>query len=110
QATDDDEQTAAADTDGAAGGAIDEEAANTTGKKVFKALCHTCHVPGVAGAPKVSDADEWGKRLAEQGLDELHQNALNGLGAMPPKGGDASLSDDEVIAAVNYMLLKSGAK
>lgn len=94
----------------AAGGAIDTQAANTIGKKVFETLCQTCHVPGIAGAPKVSDAAEWNKRLAAQGLDKLHYNAIHGLGAMPPKGGNAALSDDEVIAAVNYMLLQSGAK
>lgn len=94
----------------ASGAAIDAKTANTVGKKVFKALCHTCHVPGIAGAPKVTDGAEWKKRLAAQGLDKVHYNAIHGLGAMPPKGGNASLSDDEVIAAVNYMLLKSGAK
>lgn len=99
-----------ASNDQAAAGAIDEDAANTTGKKVFEALCQTCHVPGIAGAPKVDDTAEWESRLSEQGLDKLHYSAIHGLGAMPPKGGNASLSDAEVEAAVNYMLLQSGAE
>ena len=61
-----------------------------------------CHAAGVAGAPKFGDKAAWAPRL-KQGLDALHASALKGKGAMPPKGGNMSLSDEAVKAAVDYM-------
>src|SRR5699024_9988697 len=86
----------------AASGGGDEAGGNMSGEEVFHAVCHTCHVPGVMGAPKVSDTAEWEKRFSEQGLDKLYASAINGIGNMPPKGGQASLTEDEMHAAVNY--------
>jgi cytochrome c5 len=57
----------------------------------------------VAGAPKVGDKAAWAPRI-KQGIDTLHQSALKGKNAMPPKGGNASLSDADVMAAVDYMV------
>ena len=62
-----------------------------------------CHGTGVAGAPKFGDKAAWAPRI-KQGKDALHASALKGKGAMPPKGGNASLSDDAVKAAVDYMV------
>jgi len=73
------------------------------GKKVFDSTCTACHSTGVAGAPKVGDKAQWGPRIA-QGMDTLVQSALKGKGAMPPKGGNASLSDAEVRAAIEFMV------
>jgi cytochrome c5 len=76
------------------------------GKKVFDSTCTACHSTGVAGAPKVGDKAQWGPRIA-QGMDTLVQSALKGKGAMPPKGGNASLSDADVRAAIEYMVSQS---
>ena len=76
--------------------------ANADGKKVFEQVCTVCHTPGLVGAPKFGDKAAWAPRLAT-GMPALYNAALHGLNAMPPKGGDAALSDDEVKAAVNYM-------
>jgi cytochrome c5 len=76
------------------------------GKKVFDSTCTACHSTGVAGAPKVGDKTQWGPRIA-QGMDTLLQSALKGKGAMPPKGGNASLSDAQVRAAIEYMVSQS---
>jgi len=65
--------------------------------------CAACHDSGAAGAPRLGNTDEWADRL-EKGMDELYANSINGIGAMPPKGGNASLSDDEVNAIVDYMV------
>ena len=73
------------------------------GAAVFEKGCAMCHASGVAGAPKLGDADAWGER-AKQGVDVLVSSALNGKGAMPPKGVCAGCSDDEVRSAVEYML------
>lgn len=81
-----------------------------SGKDVFSAACFACHGTGAAGAPKIGDKAAWGPRIAK-GADTLHQHALNGFqgnsGVMPAKGGRADLSDDAVMAAVDYMVGES---
>ena len=82
-------------------------AENTAGKSVYNKTCALCHAAGVAGAPKPGDKADWGPRIA-QGNDVLYKHALEGFtgakGAMPPRGGAATLTDDEVKSAVNYMV------
>ena len=73
------------------------------GKKVYETTCIACHGAGVANAPRFGDRKAWAPHLA-QGAEELHRTALKGKGAMPPKGGNLTLSDAEVKAAVDYML------
>lgn len=79
-----------------------------TGKHIYSTVCFACHATGVAGAPKFGDKDAWAPRIA-QGKDTLYKHALNGFlgeggGMMPPKGGRTDLSDDQVKAAVDYMV------
>lgn len=73
-----------------------------SGKKVYETSCATCHATGVAGAPKASDKAAWAPRL-KIGMDALYKSALNGKNAMPAKGGNAGLTDPEVMAAVDYL-------
>ena len=73
------------------------------GKTVYNATCHVCHATGLAGSPKFGDKAAWAPRIAT-GMDKLYNAALHGLNAMPPKGGNASLSDAQVKAAVDYMV------
>jgi cytochrome c5 len=73
------------------------------GKTVFDQTCAVCHGAGIAGAPKAGDKTAWAPRL-KQGTDALHQAALKGKGAMPAKGGNTSLTDADVNAAVDYMV------
>ena len=79
------------------------------GKMVYEANCAGCHDAGVAGAPKPGDKPAWSKRMAE-GLDAMTKKSINGFegvsGVMPPKGGNAMLTDEEVTNAVNYMASK----
>lgn len=81
-------------------------AENTVGKSVYGKVCAMCHAVGAAGAPKPGDKADWGPRIA-QGNDILYKHALEGFtgakGMMPPRGANASLTDDEVKAAVDYM-------
>lgn len=76
------------------------------GKATYDKACFVCHAAGVAGAPKLGDKADWGPRIA-QGLDTLHTHAIKGFqgkkGVMPAKGGNMSLSDADVKAAVDFM-------
>jgi cytochrome c5 len=76
---------------------------------VYTAVCAACHASGLAGAPKVGDAAGWGTRIA-QGYETLVKHAIEGIRAMPPKGGNPDLDDFEVARAVVYMANQSGAK
>ncbi|WP_066454853.1 c-type cytochrome [Castellaniella caeni] len=79
-----------------------------TGEQVFQSTCSACHGTGVAGAPKFGSKEAWAPFI-KQGFDDLLKNAIHGIGAMPPKGGNASLDDFEVARAVAYMTNHSGA-
>lgn len=73
------------------------------GATVYSGLCIGCHQAGVAGAP-VSGSDQMAARLEEKGLDMLVSNAINGLNTMPPRGGNPALTDEQIRAAVEFML------
>lgn len=76
------------------------------GEQVFNANCVSCHGAGVMGAPKLGDKAAWEPRIAK-GKDSVYTNALNGVKLMPPKGGNASLKDEDVKAAVDFMISKA---
>jgi cytochrome c5 len=79
-----------------------------TGKQVVAATCNACHGTGALGAPKIGDATAWAPHL-KIGFEHLVENAIKGIRAMPPKGGNPQLTDDEVARAVAYMANQSGA-
>jgi cytochrome c5 len=84
--------------------------AQADGAAIYNSSCAACHAQGVAGAPKFGDAAAWKDRIA-QGNDTLYEHAIKGFqgksGYMPPKGGFANLSDDEVKSAVDHMVSNS---
>lgn len=82
-------------------------AVQADGMGTYNARCAVCHGQGVAGAPKLGDAEQWAPRIAK-GKDALHQSALKGLNAMPPKGAAMDLPDEEITAAVDYMVEQAG--
>lgn len=77
------------------------------GDEVYNASCLACHGTGVAGAPKVGDKAAWAERAAK-GVDGLLSAAIKGINAMPPKGTCATCSDEELKAAIEYMLKETG--
>lgn len=79
-----------------------------TGQQVFDTTCTACHTAGVAGAPKIGDAAAWAP-FVKAGYEDMVKNAIHGINAMPPRGGNPSLSDLEVERAVVYIANKSGA-
>ena len=78
------------------------------GSAVYAATCAACHDSGMAGAPKTGDNGAWSARLA-QGYDTLLKHAIEGIRAMPAKGGNPDLDNLEVERAVVFMSNKSGA-
>lgn len=76
------------------------------GEKIYTATCVACHGAGVLGAPKFGDKAAWQPRIAK-GMDALYSSSLNGFKMMPPRGGNAALKDDEMKAAVDYMVSKA---
>lgn len=80
------------------------------GADIFKKTCAMCHQTGVAGAPKLGDKADWGPRIA-QGKETLYKHAIEGFngskGAMPAKGGNPSLKDDEMKTIVDFMVAKA---
>jgi len=81
---------------------VSAQPASIDGATIFAGACQACHMTGAAGAP-IPGSDDWATRAA-QGLEVLSGHAINGFNAMPAKGGRMDLSDEEVIAAVEYML------
>jgi cytochrome c5 len=80
-----------------------------SGAEVYKSSCQGCHASGAGNAPVFGDVADWSKR-AEQGLDTVYKHAIEGfnnIGMMPAKGLCMSCSDDEVMAAVDYILENS---
>ncbi|KVW96220.1 c-type cytochrome [Thiobacillus denitrificans] len=106
---------AAADTAGATEAAAPAAAATTSkpdpakGKAVYESSCAVCHAAGVAGAPKPGDKAAWATRVS-QGYATLYDHALNGIRGMPPKGGNADLSEADLADAVGYLFAESGGK
>ena len=78
-------------------------AADLSGEAVYQQVCAACHAAAVLNAPKPGDTAAWEPRLAK-GVDVMYASAINGLGAMPAKGGRVDMSDDAIKAAVDYML------
>lgn len=89
---------AVAGTDASSGGGI-------SGESVYNQACVACHSSGAAGAPIVGQVDQWSARIAK-GREALHQSGINGVAgtSMMAKGGRADLSDEQVMAAVDYMV------
>lgn len=83
--------------------AADTTAPARSGRAIYSVSCVSCHGYGMRGAPKVTDVAAWAPRLA-QGKDKMYQHVIEGMGWMPRRGTCSTCSDDEVKAAVDYMV------
>jgi cytochrome c5 len=94
-------------------GQVKTETPTTTvadiGQNRYEQTCKMCHETGLADAPKLGDKAAWKPRI-DQGMETLYKHAIQGLKAMPPKGGCMSCSDEEIHKAVDYMVSRSGVK
>ena len=79
------------------------------GRTIWMQVCRNCHLTSVAGAPAIGDAAAWAERQ-RKGIDALYASALQGIAdnngswRMPPRGGNDTLSDEQVRRAIDYML------
>jgi len=85
-----------------------DDARHAEGRAVWLADCENCHGIGKAGSPRFTDAEAWAPRVAK-GEEVLIASAINGFegkteAGMPPRGGNEDLTDDQVAAAVRYMI------
>lgn len=80
------------------------------GREIWAGTCSVCHGSGLAGAPKITNQVAWAPRIAK-GMDTLVSHALGGFagasGEMPARGGNPQLSDEDVAAAVAFMVSNS---
>lgn len=74
-----------------------------SGQAVYDKFCMACHTSGALGAPKINVAADWEARL-EQGMDTVFDHAWEGFNAMPPKGTCNDCSEEEIQAAIDYMI------
>ncbi|MCL2657050.1 MAG: c-type cytochrome [Betaproteobacteria bacterium] len=89
------------------GPAVTVAKGSQTGEQVVTAVCGSCHASGALNAPKIGEASQWGPRIA-QGLATLTKHATSGFNQMPARGGNADLTDEEIVRAIAYMANKSG--
>jgi len=83
--------------------AAEESSGPRSGEQVYNKYCTACHTSGVMGAPKINNAADWEDRLA-QGMDTVLKHAVEGYNAMPPKGTCSDCSEEEIQAAIDYMV------
>ncbi len=99
--------TAATEDSGGNGGAdyqaLLDQADPAKGQQVYNQLCMACHMTGATGAPIMGNKEAWAPRL-EKDMTTLLQHSIEGFNAMPPKGGNPSLSDQDMASAVVYMV------
>lgn len=77
------------------------------GGEIYNTYCAICHKLGMNAAPKYGNKALWAKRIA-QGRETVYSHAINGLRGMPPRGGFANLTDEEIKAGVDYMVKAAG--
>lgn len=74
-------------------------------QKDYETYCAACHANDAIGAPVLGNKEAWAK-VAAQGMDTVYANAINGINAMPPKGG-SDLSDVDFKKVVDFMINSS---
>jgi cytochrome c5 len=90
------------------GAAVAVASGPRSGEEVYNAACMACHTTGAGGAPMLGDAAAWADRIAK-GTEVLYASGVNGVPGtgMIAKGGCMNCSDEEIHAAVDYMIAGS---
>lgn len=74
-------------------------------KDIYEKYCSVCHSIGLAGAPKFQSKD-WSARCHEKHLKGLLASAMAGVNAMPAKGTCEVCQEEDILAAIKYMVPK----
>ncbi len=77
------------------------------GAEVYNQACVMCHAAGISNAPLVHNQEQWNERK-EKGMDVLLKNAISGINQMPPRGLCMTCSDEDLQAAIDYMMSAGG--
>ena len=87
------------------GGDAVAESAGRSGEDVYNGACMACHSAGIAGAPATGDQIAWAGRISK-GMDALYDSGINGVAGtgMIARGGCSDCSDDDIRAAVDFMV------
>ncbi len=90
------------------GPAVAASSGPRSGEDVYNAACMACHTTGAGGAPVLGDVAAWADRIAK-GMDVLYASGVNGVPGtgMIAKGGCMNCSDEEINAAVDFMVAGS---
>ncbi len=87
-----------------------DSAGTGPGERVYNRYCFSCHAAGVAGAPRVGDMGAWAPRIAK-GPETLLATTISGIApGMPPRGLCSECTDEELAAAIDYMIVRSVAE
>ena len=81
------------------------DTASKSPDQLYQGACLACHSTGAAGAPKIGDSAAWTQRIAK-GMDSLITSAINGVGAMPPRGG-SQYNDEQMRVVIEYIVAES---
>ena len=73
------------------------------GGSTFRTVCSSCHVSGAFGAPSLEDKADWKPRLAK-GMDALYAPLVNGKCREFVMDIRKDLTDDNIKAAIDYMV------
>ena len=85
---------------------VEKSASIQPGQEAYENSCSACHGNAAIGAPVVGDKEAW-KEVMAKGLDKVYHNGINGINAMPPRGGNMELSDSEMKVIIDYMINSS---
>lgn len=85
---------------------VAEAAPEVAGEQTYRRFCFSCHASGAAGAPRTGNAQAWAPRIA-QGMDVMLRHTIDGMPGMPPRGMCTRCDDDELRAAIAYMVERS---
>lgn len=77
-----------------------------SGRAVYASSCQSCHATGVSGSPRLDDVEAWSPRLARSRAS-LYASVVEGKGAMPARGGDRLLRDEEIRRAIDFMVAEA---
>ncbi|HVT62709.1 MAG TPA: c-type cytochrome [Legionellaceae bacterium] len=76
------------------------------GQMIVKHYCANCHAvhPFIPlGAPRIGVKEDWTERL-NQGKQQLFQHTVEGLRAMPARGGCFECTDQQLLLAIEVLI------